>query len=76
MAFSIPCDACRAPLRGRVFAVRASTFAVISGAPVAHRLVPSERPSDYLFCTDCAGVLDSYIQYVALNHGLPEAEAG
>jgi hypothetical protein len=75
MAFSIPCDACRTSLSGRVFAVRASTFAVISGAPVAHRLVPSERPSDYLFCTDCANVLDSYVRQVAASRGLPQAEA-
>lgn len=75
MAFSIPCDACRAPLTGRVFAVRASTFAVMTGVPTAHRLVPSIRPSDYLFCPECMAVLDSYIRYVAESRGVPEAEA-
>jgi len=75
MAFSIPCDACRAPLTGRVFAIRASTFVVTSGAPTAHRLVPSVRPSDYLFCPDCSAVLDSYIRYVADQRGIPQAEA-
>jgi hypothetical protein len=76
MAFSLPCDACRAPLNGRVFAIRVSTFAVTSTAPAAHRLVPAERPSDYLFCVDCAGTLDTYIRYIEANRGVPQAEAG
>ncbi|MEI7924563.1 MAG: hypothetical protein WCI61_00055 [Chloroflexota bacterium] len=76
MAFSLPCDACGTPLRGRVFAVRVSTFAVTLGAPVAHRLVPAERPSDYLFCTHCTDTLTAYVQHVQANRGVPRAEAG
>lgn len=76
MAFSLPCDACRAPLSGQVFTIRVSTFAVAPGAPLAHRLVPSERPSDYLFCVECAATLDTYVRYVEANRGVPQAEAG
>ena len=75
MAFSLPCDACHTSLTGRVYAIRVSTFAVASAAQVAHRLVPAERPSDYLFCLDCASTLDTYIHYVEANRGVPRAEA-
>jgi len=72
MAFSIPCDACRTPLRDEVVTIRVSTFAVVNGGPVASRLVPSERPHDYLLCTSCAETLDAYVRLVEAHRGVPE----
>ena len=71
MAFSLPCDGCRAPLNREVLTVRVSTFAIAAGAPATHRLVPSERPSNYLFCGGCAETLNAYIRYVEMNGGAP-----
>lgn len=76
MAFSLPCDACGTPLSGRVFAIRVTTFAVTSTAPIAHRLVPAERPSDYLFCPRCNETVTAYVQHVQAHRGVPRAEAG
>lgn len=73
MAFSFPCDACRAPLNREVLTVRVATFAIAAGAPATHRLVPSERPSSYLFCDGCAETLNAYIRHVAVNGGVPRS---
>ena len=76
MTFSIPCDVCRAPLSGDVVTIRVSTLSIIVGAPVGNRLVPTERPSDYLFCVNCAETLDSYVRYIEANRGVPRTAAG
>ncbi len=73
MAFSLPCDGCQAPLSHEVLTVRVSTFAIAAGAPAAHRLVPSERPSNYLFCNECAATLNAYIRHVEMNGGVPRS---
>jgi hypothetical protein len=76
MAFSIPCDACRIPLRGRVVTFRVSTYAVGTGVPGGARVVPVERPQDYLFCTACAETFDAYVRLLAHHGGVPETAAG
>ncbi len=75
MVFSIPRDACRAPLTGAALTIRVSTYAATAGAPVSNHLVPAGRPSDYLFCPSCASMLDAYIRHVEVNRGAPSEAA-